>query len=96
MKDRIKELAFLSIKNPANPFPETGNVGDIHCLDDEELEEFVSLIIEDCATLCDTLSVEYHKYQKAAIEFEEKNIYAEGRAACDNIKYKMQKHFGVK
>lgn len=51
MKDRIKELVFAAIKNPANPFAETGNVGEIHCLDDEELEKFVSLIVADCAKI---------------------------------------------
>ena len=95
MKDRIKELAFLSIKNPANPFPETGNVGDIHCLDDEELEKFVSLIIEDCATLCDTLAADYHKNQKATSDFDEKNIYAEGRNVAEQLHYKMKHYFGV-
>jgi hypothetical protein len=95
MKDRIKVLAFLSIKNPSNPFPETGNVGDIHCLDDEELKKFVSLIIADCATLCKSMSADYFKLQKETSDFGEKNIYAEGRAAAEILQYKMRQHFGV-
>ena len=95
LHNRIKELAFAAIKNPYNPFPETGNVGDIHCFDDEELEEFVSLIIADCATLCDTLAEEYRKHQRSAIDFDEKNIYSEGRASAQTLKHKFRQHFGV-
>ena len=95
MKDRIKELAFLSIKNPHNPFPETGIVGDIHCFDDEELEKFVSLIIKDCATMCETMSADYFNLQKATSDFDEKNIYAEGRNVAEQLHYKMKHYFGV-
>lgn len=49
MKQHIKDLAFSVIKNPCNPFPETGIVGDIHCFDDEELLHFVKLIVRECA-----------------------------------------------
>ena len=49
MIELYKDLAFAALKNPANPFPETGIVGDIHCLDDEELKVFVGLIVNECA-----------------------------------------------
>lgn len=92
MNEKIKEFAFQAIKNPANPFPEKV-VGDVHCFDDEELEEFVSLIIEECDKLCDTLGDEYHMHQKASIDFEDKNVYAEGAAASDRLKFKIRNHF---
>jgi hypothetical protein len=50
MIELFKELAFKALKNPHNPFPETGNVGDIHCFDDEELVTFANSIIDFCAT----------------------------------------------
>jgi hypothetical protein len=46
-------------------------------------------------TMCDTVSADYLKHRKGAFDFQDKNIYAEGEAACDIIKYKMKKHFGV-
>jgi hypothetical protein len=45
---------------------------------------------------CDQTKADYFKHRKATYDFEEKNIYAEGEAASDAIRYKMRKHFGVK
>jgi hypothetical protein len=59
------------------------------------LEKFAELIVEECMTMCDTVSADYLKHRKGAFDFQDKNIYAEGEAACDIIKYKMKKHFGV-
>jgi Fe-S cluster biosynthesis and repair protein YggX len=59
-------------------------------------EKFAELIVEECMTMCDTVSADYLKHRKGAFDFQDKNIYAEGEAACDIIKYKMKKHFGVK
>jgi hypothetical protein len=58
--------------------------------------KFAELIVEECMTMCDTVSADYLKHRKGAFDFQDKNIYAEGEAACDIIKYKMKKHFGVK
>ena len=58
-------------------------------------EKFAELIVEECMTMCDTVSADYLKHRKGAFDFQDKNIYAEGEAACDIIKYKMKKHFGV-
>jgi hypothetical protein len=62
----------------------------------EQMEQFAELIVEECMTMCDTVSADYLKHRKRAFDFQDKNIYAEGEAACDIIKYKMKKHFGVK
>ena len=61
-----------------------------------EVQKFAELIVEECMTMCDTVSADYLKHRKGAFDFQDKNIYAEGEAACDIIKYKMKKHFGVK
>ena len=58
-------------------------------------KKFAELIVEECMTMCDTVSADYLKHRKGAFDFQDKNIYAEGEAACDIIKYKMKKHFGV-
>lgn len=53
LNQRIRELAFMAIKNPANPFSETEVTGDIHCFDDEELSKFFEMIVNECADLVD-------------------------------------------
>ena len=58
-------------------------------------EKFAKLIVRECISMCDTVSADYLKARKEAFDFQDKNIYAEGEAACDIIKYKMKKHFGV-
>jgi len=58
-------------------------------------EKFAELIVRECMTLCDDTQADYLKHRKATSDFDEKNIYAEGEAASDVIKYKMKKHFGV-
>ena len=58
-------------------------------------EKFAELIVAECMEMCNNVSADYLKHRKAAYDFQDKNIYAEGEAACDIIKYKMKKHFGV-
>lgn len=57
--------------------------------------KFAELLIQECIAICDTEKADYAKNRKGAWDFEEKNIYAEGEAACDTIKYKMKHRFGV-
>lgn len=61
-----------------------------------QLSKFAELIVKECMTMCDETQADYFKHRKAADDFTDKNIYAEGEAASDIIKYKMKKHFGVK
>ena len=63
--------------------------------DNPGLEKFAELIVGECMTMCDETRADYFKHRKAADDFTDKNIYAEGEAASDIIKYKMKKHFGV-
>jgi hypothetical protein len=93
MNKRIKELytnanawALHNYPPPVNPFE----------WEDLRSKKFAELIVEECMTMCDTVSADYLKHRKGAFDFQDKNIYAEGEAACDIIKYKMKKHFGVK
>jgi hypothetical protein len=58
-------------------------------------KKFAELIVQECMTMCDNVSADYFKHRKAADDFQDKNIYAEGEAACDILRYKMKKHFGV-
>jgi hypothetical protein len=99
MNERIRELA-LQARNYA--LDEKRIYERMHnteqCM--EEYREvynkkFAELIVEECMTMCDTVSADYLKHRKGAFDFQDKNIYAEGEAACDIIKYKMKKHFGV-
>jgi hypothetical protein len=94
MNERLKELdrqAFDEIwdsdKTQIGPSTRLVPVGFI--------EKFAELIVRECMTMCEETQAGYFKHRKAADDFQDKNIYAEGEAACDVIKYKMKKHFGV-
>ena len=99
MNERIKELAEQAEKYALDEkriYERMHNTEQ--CM--EEYREvynkkFAELIVEECMTMCDTVSADYLKHRKGAFDFQDKNIYAEGEAACDIIKYKMKKHFGV-
>jgi hypothetical protein len=45
--------------------------------------------------MCDEMQAQYLTSRKSTMNFDEKHIYAEGEVACDIIKYKMKKRFGV-
>ena len=86
MNERILELADKAVEDmPSGPW----NIPDEFC------KKFAELIVQECMTMCDNVSADYLKHRKGAFDFQDKNIYAEGEAACDIIKYKMKKHFGV-
>ena len=68
---------------------------DVQAIKMARFEKFAELIVRECMTMCDETRADYFKHRKAADDFTDKNIYAEGEAASDIIKYKMKKHFGV-
>lgn len=73
--------------DPAGKF---GNYSEMH-----KVEKLTELIVRECMMMSDELQAQYLKGRKSAIDFNEKNIYAEAEVACDVLKYKMKKHFGV-
>jgi hypothetical protein len=94
MNERIEKLAEQAgIQFPNNLVEGVNGPGVVSPKD--KLAKFAELIVEECMTMCDTVSADYLKHRKGAFDFQDKNIYAEGEAACDIIKYKMKKHFGV-
>jgi hypothetical protein len=70
----------------------TGGVAEFNRL---YRNKFAELIVKECMTMSDELKAQYLTARKSTMEFDEKNIYAEGEAACDVLKYKMKKHFGL-
>jgi hypothetical protein len=84
MNERIQELMKQA---GAEDF-----YGGADCMD---VEKFAELIVRECMSMCDDVSNDYLKNRKAAFDFQDKNIYAEGEAACDILKFKMKTHFGV-
>ena len=59
------------------------------------LEKFAELIVQQCMSMCDEQRAYYFGHRMASDDFIDKNMYAEGEAACDILQYKMKKHFGV-
>lgn len=95
MNERIRELkrqAMLFAQEKCD-----GQTTDMHgnLRSNIWTEKFAELIVQDCMTMSDELKAQYLTNRKSAMDFAEKNIYAEGEAACDIIKYKMKRHFGV-
>jgi hypothetical protein len=60
-----------------------------------DYQMFAELIVKECVSMSDELKAQYLTSRKSTMDFDEKNIYAEGEAACDILRYKMKKHFGV-
>ena len=91
MNERINELFGQALDQAV---PETWSK-----LSPEQLsklkDKFAELIVRECMSFCDETRSAYLKHRKASDDFTDKNIYAEGEAASDTIKYKMKKHFGV-
>jgi hypothetical protein len=90
MNERIQELAEQAILQANEVFDQKGKdyPGIV-------MEKFAELIVAECMTMCDDLKTQYFKSRRFTTDFGEKNRYAEGEAACDIIKYKMKKQFGV-
>ena len=91
MNERIRELyeqARLHAKSIDADIDPKGWMDEYH-------RKFAELIVRECMSMCDETQADYLKHRKATMDFEEKNIYAEGEAASDVIKYKMKKHFGI-
>lgn len=69
-------------------------------LDYQDLEKFsdylAELIVQDILSICESERDGYLKLRKSTLEFDEKNIYAEGEAACDRIRIMAKRRFGVK
>ena len=88
MNERIRKLA----EQATTYIEPTSNSGEGWIFDKEK---FAELIVRECMTMGDELKAQYLTSRKSTMDFDEKNIYAEGVAACDVLKYKMKKHFGV-
>jgi hypothetical protein len=89
MNERIKELAKeAGLSYMPSNYPD---MADLYKGADFELEKFAGLLIQECVSICEAEKADYLKARKGAWDFEEKQIYAEGEAACDTIKYKIKR-----
>ncbi len=97
MNERIRLLyeQAHSIRHHDGDPMRGGNPPTVYWEGETSAEKFAELIVEECMTMCDETRADYFKHRKAADDFTDKNIYAEGESASDIIKYKMKKHFGV-
>jgi hypothetical protein len=87
MNERIRELAEQAVNSISDHID--FDIPDVF------KEKFAELIVAECMKTCDETQAAYLKYRKESDDFQDKNIYAEGEAACDIIKYKLKKQFGV-
>ena len=61
----------------------------------DRINELVKLTVGECVSITNQVRADYEQHRRSSTDFNDKNIYAEGEAASDIIKYKMKKHFGV-
>jgi hypothetical protein len=87
MNERIKELA----KQAGIDF---GNFESV-TIDIDNAEKFAELIVQQCMSMCDERRAVYFGQRVASDVFIDKNMYAEGEAACEAIRYNIKHHFGV-
>ena len=87
MNEQIKELK----KQAASYFWALDNDAPA----EEYEKKFAELIIQKCMAICDEQRAHYFGERMASDDFIDKNMYAEAESACDIIRYKMKKHFGV-
>jgi len=59
------------------------------------IEYLAELIVQECMSLCDERRAVYFGQRLASDVFIDKNMYAEGEAACEAIRYNIKRHFGV-
>ena len=90
MNKRIKQIEEQCYIKPGGYYP--GSDWPVPFFDKQK---FAELIVRECMTMSDELKAQYLTSRKSTMDFDEKSIYAEGEAACDVLKYKMKKHFGV-
>jgi hypothetical protein len=100
MNERIKLLAEQAKEYADTKYSKlvsTSRWGDsVPGIGELYTEKLAELIVQECMTMCDNVSADYFKHRKAADDFQDKNIYAEGESACDEVRYEIKKHFGVK
>lgn len=58
-------------------------------------KRFAKLIIQDFIDICNAEKNNYSKDRQASYDWEDKNIYAEGEAACASIKHQVKQRFEV-
>ena len=89
MNERVRELAEQA------GFCHDINQG-IYLSAPIHIDTFAQLLIKECTDICAEQVTEYKKDIKSAWDQEEKDIYYEGMAAADRIRYKINRMFGVK
>lgn len=89
MNERIKELATQN--GFIHDHMSVGERNDAL----KKFEKFAELIVQQCMSLCDERRAVYFGQRLASDVFIDKNMYAEGEAACEAIRYNIKRHFGV-
>lgn len=62
---------------------------------DEQVTTFAELIVKECLDICEAQRATYTKLCKDAMDFRDKNLYAEGEITAHRIRLSIQKQFGV-
>jgi hypothetical protein len=91
MIERIKELSRVAHSAADSTYAQSPDAIWLK----EYNKKFAELIVQQCMSMCDEQRAYYFGHRMASDDFIDKNMYAEGEAACDILQYKMKKYFGV-
>ncbi len=87
MNERIEELARQCMS--MRFFVDTAS-------EEFDYKKFAELIALECMNICEERRAVYFGQRLASDVFIDKNMYAEGEATCEAIRYNIKQLFGVK
>ena len=89
MTERIKELAEQASHQSPDGYPVTIPYSK------DFAEKFAELIVQEFEKVADELKAQFFDNRKQEMDFGVKTIYAECESACDVLKSRVKKHFGI-
>lgn len=103
MNENIKKLAVLAGATSCHAYKtDASGKKDVWTPDagieliDMDVEKFAELLIKEFLNICKKEKEAYLELRKSTMDFEEKNIYAEGESASDRIRLQTKRYFGIK
>lgn len=94
IEDKGKEL-ITRLAQEAVEETELMMIMDYSSFESKLYSVFANKVINECVDIIDELEKSYNTKRRATTDFSEKNIYAEGEAATERIRYLIKKKFSI-
>jgi hypothetical protein len=83
------------IKSLASQVPRINDFYNVGPVQRAALEEFAELVVQECLRECDHVSAQHKKHRAFTLDFNEKNILAQGETAAVMIKNAIATKFEI-